>query len=87
MGDTSSTLLYIDILLKKRDITIQEFRQMKFKIVELLIWHGWVHGNKNQENLLEWVALRNLDLKIKCHTKIGTKMNTVTCPIPRQVNG
>lgn len=33
-------------------------------------------GEWNQENFLQWVALRNLDLKIKCPTKAGTKIIT-----------
>jgi len=60
-GDTSSTLLHIDILLKKRNKTIQEHKQMKFRIIAVPVWHGWVHGNENQEHLLERVALRSLD--------------------------
>jgi len=39
-GDTSSTLLHIDILLKKRNKTIQEHKQMKFRIIAVPVWHG-----------------------------------------------
>lgn len=42
-------------------------------------------GERNQENLLEWVALRNLNLKIKCPRKTGTKIATA-CHILRKAN-
>lgn len=53
MGDASSSFLCIDILLKKRDITIQEYRKIKFRIVAVSVWHGRVHENENQDNLLK----------------------------------
>lgn len=42
-------------------------------------------GEWNQENLLELIPPRNLDLKIKCLTKTGTKIITA-CLIVRKAN-
>lgn len=47
---------------------------MEFRIVAdmaLMSKREW-----NQENFLEWVALINLNLKIKCPTKTGAKIIT-----------
>lgn len=42
-------------------------------------------GERNQENLLERAALRNLNLKIKCPRKTRTKITTA-CHLLRKAN-
>lgn len=57
VDDTSSTFLHINIFLKKVNITIQVHSQVKFGIAAVPLCDGWIPGN---ENLLQWVALRDL---------------------------